>query len=72
MHLHTLLMTLPSKIITCEGCPKEFRLAEYDEAVFVQMTDTYLPDGPFLCENNVVVVPYDFTLWMEEEHADSP
>jgi hypothetical protein len=71
-HLHQLLLHIPhNKFVTCEGCDGRWRLASYEEAVFVQMTDTYFPEGPFLCNNNVVVVPIGFTLWMKEDaHAD--
>lgn len=68
-HKHDLRLRWCSSIVDCAGCDMKFRLASYDEAIFVQMTDLYLTDGPFLCEDSTVIVPLDFSLW--GQHANS-
>lgn len=67
-HLHTLKLDIPnSKRVFCTGCDVRLRLATYDEAAFVHMSGMLLDDGPLIWENNVVVVPYDFSLWRRNE-----
>lgn len=67
MHVHTLKLVSRSTTVVCEGCDLDLRLATYDEAVFVQQTDGWAPDGPMVGPTNVVVVPADFSLWPEAE-----
>ena len=62
-HIHTLRLDVPRSCrVFCTGCDVSLRLATYPEAVFVQNTDGYLPDGPMVWENGVVVVPTDFSI----------
>lgn len=68
-HIHTLNLTQLSTVVTCDGCDISLRLATYPEAVFVQNTDGYLPDGPIMMDNGVVAVPPDFTI--PKEVADA-
>lgn len=66
MHIHTLRLDVPrSTRVFCDGCDVALRLATGDEARFVQMTDGYLPDGPIMWDNGVVVVPQDFSIFQE-------
>lgn len=65
-HIHTLRSDVPrSTRMFCEGCDIVLRLADYDEATFVHDTDGFLPDGPILWNNNIVVVPLHFSLFQE-------
>lgn len=64
--LHVLNLTLPSKEVWCRDCDLDYRLATYDEAVFIQQTNGFAPDGPLILnENGVIVVPYNFSLFQE-------
>lgn len=66
MHIHQLRLDIPhSTRVFCEGCDVALRLATYDESVFVQATDTFLPDGPMNGPGSTVVVPLDFSLFQE-------
>ncbi len=66
MHLHTLVLNVPySNRVFCEGCPAVFRLATYPEAVYVHNSGDLANDGPMICENNVVVVPLDYSIPQE-------
>ena len=66
MHLHTLTLDVPrSTRVFCEGCDVDLRLATADEARFVQMTDGFAEGGPMIGPHNVVVVPFNFTIFQE-------
>lgn len=65
-HIHTIRIDLPrSTRVFCEGCDIALRLATFDEAVFIEMTDGLREDGPMLGPTNVTVVPVDYSLFQE-------
>lgn len=70
MHIHTLMLNVPySNRVFCEGCDEVFRLATYPEAVFVHANMHVYDGGPMIWENNVVVVPLNFSLTKEMHNA---
>ena len=68
-HIHTMTINhdaaepyfLP---FSCE-CGLTLRAATADEAEFVRMTDGFLPDGPLMWNNGIVIVPLDFSIYSE-------
>lgn len=65
-HIHILNLTLPTGEVWCRDCDIALRLATYDEAVWIQQTDGYAPDGPLLLnDNGVIVVPQTYSLYQE-------
>lgn len=66
-HAHFFIVFLPmSTRVECMGCDLNYRFATYDEAVWIQQTDGFAPDGPLLFnDNGVIVVPYNFSLFQE-------
>lgn len=66
MHIHQLRLDIPNSTRAfCDGCDIQLRLATYDESVFIQETGMFLPDGPMYGPGTTVVVPVDFSLYME-------
>lgn len=65
-HLHTFDQTYVGAMPEYHcPCGTQYRLATYDEAVFVQRTEGWAVDGPLRWKNNLVLVPLDFSLWQE-------
>lgn len=66
MHIHQLTLDVPrSSRVYCEGCDVALRLATYDEAVFIDATGEFAPDGPMNGPGATIVVPLDFSLYQE-------
>lgn len=70
-HIHTLVRAPLSTLVSCEGCDIALRLATYDEAVYIDLTDGFAPDGPMEFVAGTIVVPVDYSLFQVMSDADS-
>lgn len=72
MHIHQLYRVPLTTKVNCHGCSIQLRLATYDEAVFIDMTSGFAPDGPMEFFAGTIVVPVDYSLYQEASSADTP
>ena len=67
MHTHALSIIPRTTRVQCATCYIYLRLATYDEAVWIQMTNSYDEvNGPIILnDNGVIAVPFNFSLYRE-------
>jgi hypothetical protein len=71
MHIHQLYRVPLTTKVNCHGCDIQLRLATYDEAVYIDLTSGFLPDGPMEYKLGEIVVPVAYSLFQEVSDADA-